>query len=82
MCYVKGQAIPCSDKHPAKVRNTGDKSKLISANDTEGFTYRGRFVDKTQVVRVGYETTQKAHNALRWLIDKQGYKNGDQVVIA
>ena len=82
LCYVKGQAIPCSDKHPAKVRNTGDKSKLISANDTEGFTYRGRFVDKTQVVRVGYETTQKAHNALRWLIDKQGYKNGDQVVIA
>jgi len=82
LCYVKGQAIPCSDKHPAKVRNTGDKSKLISANDTEGFTYRGRFVDRTQVVRVGYETTQKAHNALRWLIDKQGYKNGDQVVIA
>jgi len=82
LCYVNGQAIPCSDKHPAKVRNTGDKSKLISANDTDGFTYRGRLADKKQVVRVGYETTQKAHNALRWLIDKQAYKNGDQVVIA
>ena len=85
LCYVKGQAIPCSNKHPAKVRHTGDKSKLISANDGTGFTYQGRLggkKDKNKVVSVGYETTQKAHNALRWLIDKQGYKNGDQVVIA
>ncbi|WP_018305950.1 type I-C CRISPR-associated protein Cas8c/Csd1 [Desulfitobacterium hafniense] len=83
LCYVQGKAVPCSDKHPAKIRNTGDKSKLISANDSVGFTYRGRFNDKSQVVRVGYETTQKAHNALRWLIDRQGYKNGgDQVIVA
>ncbi len=82
LCYVKGKEIPCSDKHPAKVRHTGDKAKLISANDASGFTYRGRLSDKNQVVSVGYETTQKAHNALRWLIDKQGYKNGDQVVVA
>lgn len=82
LCYVKGQVIPCSEKHPAKVRHTGDKAKLISANDDSGFTYRGRFADKNQVVCVGYETTQKAHNALRWLIDKQGYRNGEQVIIA
>ncbi|MCB2296325.1 type I-C CRISPR-associated protein Cas8c/Csd1 [Clostridium tagluense] len=82
LCYVKGQKIPCCEKHPAKVRHTGDKSKLISANDTSGFTYRGRFADKNQAVSVGYETTQKAHNALRWLIEKQGYKNGEQVIIA
>ncbi|MDD2300424.1 MAG: type I-C CRISPR-associated protein Cas8c/Csd1 [Fermentimonas sp.] len=82
LCYVKGMEIACSEKHPAKVRNTADKAKLISANDDSGFTYRGRFTDKTQVVSVGYETTQKAHNALRWLIEKQGYKNGEQVIVA
>lgn len=85
LCYVKGKTIPCSEKHPAKVRHTGDKSKLISANDDVGFTYRGRLGgkdDKNKVVSVGYGTSQKAHNALRWLIDKQGYKNGDQVIIA
>jgi CRISPR-associated protein Csd1 len=82
LCYVKGQAIPCSEKHPAKVRNTADKAKLISANDAIGFTYRGRFADKNQVVTIGYETSQKAHSALRWLVDKQGYKNGDQVIVA
>ncbi|MBS3995357.1 MAG: type I-C CRISPR-associated protein Cas8c/Csd1, partial [Alkaliphilus sp.] len=85
LCYVTGREIPCSEKHPAKVRHTGDKSKLISANDNASFTYRGRLGDKNdknKVVSVGYETSQKAHNALRWLIDKQGYKNGDQVVVA
>lgn len=82
LCYVKGQEIPCSEKHPAKVRNTADKSKLISANDDIGFTYRGKFSDKKQVVSVGYETSQKAHNALKWLIDRQGYRNGDQVIVA
>jgi CRISPR-associated protein Csd1 len=82
LCYVQGQAMACSEKHPAKVRHTGDKAKLISANDDTGFTYRGRFADKAQVVSIGYETSQKAHNALRWLIQKQGYKNGEQVIIA
>jgi len=82
LCYVRGQKIPCSEKHPAKVRYSSDKAKLISANDNTGFTYLGRFADKSQVVSVGYETSQKAHNALRWLIDKQGYKNGDQVIVA
>lgn len=87
LCYVKGQEIPCSQKHPAKVRNTADKAKLISANDDIGFTYRGRFADKTQVVSVGYETSQKAHNALKWLIDMQGQKfgnpkEGQKVIVA
>lgn len=82
LCYVQGREIPCSEKHPAKVRNTADKAKLISANDSNGFTYRGRFSDKNQVVSIGYETSQKAHNALRWLIDKQGYRNGYQVIVS
>jgi CRISPR-associated protein Csd1 len=82
LCYIQGVKIPCSEKHPSKIRNTADKGKLISANDANGFTYRGRLSEKSQVVSVGYETSQKAHNALKWLIDKQGYKNGNQVIIA
>lgn len=82
LCYVTGKVIHFSEKHPSKIRNSGDKAKLISANDESGFTYKGRFSDKTQVVSVGYETSQKAHNALRWLIDRQGYKNGSEVILA
>lgn len=73
ICYVTGKRVPCSTKHPAKIRYSGDKAKLISANDTSGFTYRGRLYDSTQVASIGYETSQKAHNALRWIISKQGF---------
>ncbi|WES35717.1 type I-C CRISPR-associated protein Cas8c/Csd1 [Ruminiclostridium papyrosolvens DSM 2782] len=87
LCYVKGEGIPYSEKHPSKVRNSGDKAKLISANDESGFTYRGRFGDKKQAVIVSYEVSQKAHNAIRWLIDIQGYrfgnpKDGEEVIVA
>ncbi|HBM74612.1 MAG TPA: type I-C CRISPR-associated protein Cas8c/Csd1 [Clostridiaceae bacterium] len=82
LCYVTGKEVPCTEKHPAKIRNSGDKAKLISANDASGFTYKGRFADKKQVVSIGYETSQKAHNALRWLIDRQGYRNESEAIVA
>lgn len=82
LCYASGQMIPCSNKHPAKIRHSGDKAKLISANDSSGFTYRGRMHEGDQVASIGYETSQKAHNALRWLIGKQGFSVGEMVVVA
>ena len=84
LCYVTGQVIPCVDKHPSKIRHAADKAKLISANDETGFTFRGRFEDKRQALSVGYETSQKAHNALKWLIARQGYKDKsqEQVILA
>ena len=82
-CYIQGEDLPLADNHPAKLRHTGDKAKLISSNDSSGFTFRGRFTDTTgmQALGVGYDVTQKAHNALRWLIARQGYRNGEQVYV-
>ncbi|MGC8492584.1 MAG: type I-C CRISPR-associated protein Cas8c/Csd1 [Syntrophobacteraceae bacterium] len=71
-CYVTGGNVLLADSHPAKLRNSGDKAKLISSNDTSGFTYRGRFTDGSQVAGVGFEITEKAHSALRWLLGRQG----------
>ncbi|ACE84720.1 type I-C CRISPR-associated protein Cas8c/Csd1 [Cellvibrio japonicus] len=82
LCYVSGRLQPSASNHPAKLRHTGDKAKLVSANDTSGFTFRGRFIGGEQVANVGFEITQKAHNTLRWLIANQSSKNGDQVVVA
>lgn len=82
LCYVTGMVVPCSDKHPSKIRNTADKAKLISGNDESGFTYRGRFTSKEQAVSVGYEVSQKAHNALRWLIQNQGYTRDESAIAA
>lgn len=81
LCYAFGEVVPCCEKHPAKIRNSGDKAKLISGNDDIGFTYRGRFSARSQAVAVGYETSQRAHNALRWLIQKQGYTRDDSAFV-
>ncbi|MEZ3444884.1 MAG: type I-C CRISPR-associated protein Cas8c/Csd1 [Lachnospiraceae bacterium] len=81
LCYASGKLESCSDKHPSKIRNSGDKAKLISGNDESGFTYRGRFTSKGQAVSIGYDVSQKAHNALRWLIQKQGYTRDDSAIV-
>lgn len=82
LCYVTGKELLGAEQHPAKLRNDGDKAKLISSNDTSGFTFRGRFTDADQACGVGFEVTQKAHGALRWLISRQGYRNGGQAIVA
>ena len=82
LCYVTGKELLGAEQHPAKLRNDGDKAKLISSNDTSGFTFRGRFTNADHACGIGFEVTQKAHNALRWLISRQGYRNGDQAIVA
>lgn len=85
LCMVNGQSkTSLAVNHPKRLRHAGDGAKLISANDSSGFTFRGRFIDDTgaQACGIGYEATQKAHNALRWLIKRQSYRNGDQVIVS
>ena len=81
LCYASGKMEACSDKHPSKIRNSADKAKLISGNDESGFTYRGRFTAKEQAVSVSYDVSQKAHNALRWLLQKQGYTRDESAIV-
>ncbi len=82
VCYVMGELLPLSYTSPKGIRYAGDATKLISSNDTGGFTYRGRFQTAEEALVVGRDTTEKAHAALKWLIRKQGYRNGEQVVLA
>ena len=88
-CYVSGEVEIITQNHPSRMRYSGDRSKLISSNDWTGYTFRGRFTDSgrsdsigIQAVNIGAITTQKAHNALRWLIGRQqSYRNDDQVIV-
>ncbi|WP_372882829.1 type I-C CRISPR-associated protein Cas8c/Csd1 [Psychromonas sp.] len=90
LCFVKGEQSVLAINHPAKIRHSGDKAKLISGNDLDGFTFKGRFTDtrKTatskgyQAAGIGFDVTQKAHNALRWLLSRQGFRNGDQAYVS
>ncbi|WP_010304482.1 type I-C CRISPR-associated protein Cas8c/Csd1 [Kurthia senegalensis] len=81
LCYVTGAWMPVTKKHPSKLRNVGDRAKLISCNDRSGFTFRGRFLEAEQVATMGYDVSQKAHHALQWLIERQGKMIDDRVFL-
>ena len=81
-CLVQGEESVISTMHPAKLRHTGDKAKLISSNDTAGYTFRGRFATAEEAASISADVSAKAHSALRWLISRQGIRNGDQVTVA
>lgn len=80
-CYISNDKCRITTIHPRYLRYPGDKAKLISSNDEKGFTYKGKFEKPDQAAEIGFNMTQKAHNALRWLISRQSYKNEDQVYI-
>lgn len=82
-CTVTGDEQKIRESHPAKLLYSGDKAKLISSNDKEGFTYLGRFEEANQATTISAEVSHKAHAALRWLIDRQTTaRNNEQVTIA
>lgn len=80
LCYVTGEQKPLTRIHSSKIRSTGDKSKLISSNDVNGYTFRGDFFKTSEdAVGISDEVSQKAHSALRWLIRKQGTVGKNQL---
>jgi CRISPR-associated protein Csd1 len=82
-CAVTGEEkVKLADSHPAKLRHDADKAKLISSNDSTGYTFRGKFSTAEQAAGVSFEVTQKAHNALQWLIRRQAFRSGDQVLVS
>ncbi len=80
ICYLSGNTEQPTYLHSKKIRNEGDNSKLISSNDKDYYTFRGRFHNKEQAFAIGNETSQKIHNALKWIIRRQG-KNIDTFCI-
>jgi CRISPR-associated protein Csd1 len=84
---ISGINTRLAQSHSRFIRYSSDGAKLISANDFNGYTFKGRFTDKkddyeNQACSVNYEISQKSHNALRWLINRQGYRNGEQVIVS
>ena len=81
MSYLTGKYTRISYLQPKKIRNEGDGAKLISSNDETNYTYRGRFASKEEAFAIGYEDSQKAHNALKWIIRKQGVSYGGMCLV-
>ncbi len=72
MCYLTGNMESISYLHSKKIRNEGDGAKLISANDSQNFTYRGRFANREEAVAVGSGTSQIVHNTFEMDYQKTG----------
>lgn len=63
-CMISGKTEVCKPK----VRELRSIGKLVSSNDTDNFSYLGRFCEAKEALSLGYVTTQKAINVLEWLL--------------
>ena len=72
ICYVTGKEDTLASQHLKGIFSLNGNAKLISANDMTNFTFKGRFLTQEQALGISYEVSQKAHNALKWLISNQG----------
>ena len=81
-CMVAGNLAITTTKHLKGTVSKFGNAKLISSNDNDGFTYKGRFLDGGEACSIGYEASQKAHNALKWVLANEGIPLGNRVCVA
>lgn len=81
ICQISGEEDVLCQSHPKGTLSSAYGAKLISANDSANFTYRGRFATPEAAVSVGYTASQMAHSALRWLATNHGKQSGDRIFL-
>ena len=81
LCMFTGEETLGAAQHLKGVVPMHGNAKIISGNDTSNFTYLGRFADAGEAATVGYIASQKAHNALKWLVCNDGYSFGSRTVV-
>lgn len=77
MCTVIGQNTYCAKFHPKGVLKWSYNAKLLCDN----LNLDGRFEKSDKACSVSYEVSQKAHNALKYLITKQGVRIGGRAFL-
>lgn len=82
ICMLTGEEEFITWQHLKGAFSLNGNAKIISANDSTNFTYRGRFAEPEEAASVGYLASQKAHNALKWLISTQGTIQGNRALVA
>ncbi len=78
ICYLTGKMSTISENHPKGIMASDYGAKLISANDSQGYTFRGHFHNAGQAYALSYEASQKIHSSLTWLAKNQGTYIGTQ----
>jgi len=80
--YLSGSEQLEAVSHPKKLANSSGNAKLVSNNDSSNYTYRGRFQTSDEALTIGYESSQKAHQFLRYLIQDRGILCDTQAIVA
>lgn len=81
VCMLTGKETFVTWQHLKGAFSLNGNAKIISANDSANFTYRGRFEKPEEAASVGYLASQKAHNALKWIISTQGTIHGQRAFV-
>ncbi len=70
-CQILGRDAFLTSTHPKAIYPQAINAKLISMPTDKGYlTYQGKFTNDSQPVGISFEASQKAHNTLRWLIER------------
>lgn len=80
--YMCGSQVErLANQHPKNINSATGNAKLLSCNDTSGYTYRGRFTSQDDAIIIDFENSQKIHQTLRWLINNHGYNTDSQTIV-
>ncbi|HQK53863.1 MAG TPA: type I-C CRISPR-associated protein Cas8c/Csd1, partial [Sedimentibacter sp.] len=69
-CDITGKLDYCVERHRGIIGN----AKLISISNNDE-TYYGRFKSGGDIYHISYETSQKVHNMLKYLVDDTRYSS-------
>lgn len=78
--YLTGKLVPTTKLIEKNINPATSGAKLISANDSSNFTYRGMFLGD-DFYSIGYLESQKMTHALKWLIQRQALKSDSRVYL-
>ena len=81
ICMLTGNVTRPTQKHMKGIVSLHGSAKIISSKDEGKFTYLGRFLNNDEALSVGYEASQKAHNALKWFVSNQGVVRGGRAFL-
>lgn len=81
LCMISGDETVCTQQNLKGIFSLNGNAKIISANDKTNFTFKGRLLEDSEAFEIGYEQSQKGHNALKWLVANQRVTVGNRAFI-
>ena len=76
---ISGEIGTVATQHLKGVVSISGNAKVVSANIPMNF--EGRFLDLEEAMTLSYVDSQKAHNALKWIVSNQGVRIGNRVFV-